>query len=57
VPVTPLDRTLVDVIERDTGERVYRARVTDEVGDDLETRVAKSMARAFKKFPVKERAG
>ena len=47
---------LVDVIERDTGALVYRAQVTDEVGDDLEKGVAKAMDRAFKKFPVKERS-
>ena len=48
---------LVDVIERETGALLYRARVTDEVGDDLEKRVPKVMAKAFKKFPVKERSG
>ena len=44
----------VDVIERDTGALVYRARVTDEVGKDLDKDTAKSIDKAFKKFPVKE---
>jgi hypothetical protein len=44
----------VDVIERDTGALVYRARVTDEVGKDLDKQVTKSIDKAFKKFPVKE---
>jgi hypothetical protein len=62
---TPLDRTfappartlIIDVIESETGALLYRARVTDEVGDDLEKRVPKVIAKAFKKFPVKERSG
>ena len=44
----------VDVIERQTGALVYRAEVTDEVGKDLDKQVAKSIDKAFKKFPVKE---
>jgi hypothetical protein len=44
----------VDVIERDTGALVYRAQVTDEVGKDLNKQVAKSIDKAFKKFPIKE---
>jgi hypothetical protein len=44
----------VDVIERDTGALVYRARVTDEVEKDLDKQVAKAIDKAFKKFPVKE---
>jgi Domain of unknown function (DUF4136) len=44
----------VDVIERNTGALVYRARVTDEVGKDLDKQVMKVMDRAFNKFPVKE---
>jgi len=47
----------VDVIERDTGALVYRARVTDEIGKDLDKQVAKSIDQAFKKFPVKEFKG
>jgi hypothetical protein len=45
----------VDVVERDTGRLVYRAQVLNEIGDNLEKYVAKSVDRAFKKFPVKER--
>jgi hypothetical protein len=44
----------VDVIERQTGALVYRARVTDELGNNLDKEVAKSIDKAFKKFPVKE---
>jgi Domain of unknown function (DUF4136) len=44
----------VDVIERDTGALVYRARVTDELGKNLDKEVAKAVDKAFKKFPVKE---
>ncbi len=44
----------VDVRERDTGALVYRARVTDDVGKDLDKQVTKSIDKAFKKFPVKE---
>src|SRR5262245_41604955 len=44
----------VDVMERDTGRLVFRARVNDEIGSNLEKYVAKSVDRAFKKFPVKE---
>jgi Domain of unknown function (DUF4136) len=44
----------VDVIERQTGALVYRAEVTNEVGKDLDKQVAKSIDKAFKKFPVKE---
>ena len=50
-----LEGTLnVDVIERDTSRLLYRAEVNNEVGDNLEKYVAKSVDRAFKKFPVKE---
>src|SRR5262245_35932459 len=50
-----LDGTLtMDVIERGTGRLVYRAEVNNEIGDNLEKYVAKSVDRAFKKFPVKE---
>ena len=45
---------IVDVIERNTGALVYRARVTDEVDRNLDKQVAKAMDRAFKKFPVRE---
>jgi Domain of unknown function (DUF4136) len=44
----------VDVIDRQTGALVYRALVTDEVGKDLDKQVAKSIDKAFKKFPIKE---
>lgn len=44
----------VDVIDHRTGDLVYRAQVTDEVGKDLDKQVAKSIDKAFKKFPVKE---
>lgn len=47
----------VDVVERDSGELVYRAQVTDEVGKNLEKHMARAMERAFKKFPVRELAG
>jgi hypothetical protein len=45
----------MDVIARDTGRLVYRAQVNDEIGSSLEKYVTKSVDRAFKKFPVKER--
>jgi hypothetical protein len=45
----------VDVVERDTGRLVFRAQVNDEIGSNLEKYVTKSVDRAFKKFPVKER--
>jgi hypothetical protein len=44
----------VDVFDRDTGALVYRAVVTDELGKDLDKQVAKSIEKAFKKFPVRE---
>jgi len=44
----------VDVIERATGSLVYRAQVTEEVGNDLDKQVTKAVDRAFKKFPIKE---
>lgn len=44
----------VDVIEQQTGALVYRARVTDEVGKDLDKQTTRSIDKAFKKFPVKE---
>jgi Domain of unknown function (DUF4136) len=44
----------VDVYERQTGALVYRAIVTGELGRDLDKQVAKSMDKAFQKFPVKE---
>jgi hypothetical protein len=44
----------VDVIDRSTGALVYRAVVTEEVSKDLDKQVAKSIDKAFKKFPVKE---
>jgi Domain of unknown function (DUF4136) len=44
----------VDVIDRQTDALVYRAKVTDEIGKDLDKQVTKSVDKAFKKFPVKE---
>src|SRR5262245_61505442 len=44
----------VDVVERNTDRLVFRAQVNDEIGSDLDKWVAKSVDRAFKKFPVKE---
>jgi hypothetical protein len=44
----------VDIIERQTGELVYRAETTNEVGKDLDKHVAKSIDKAFRKFPVEE---
>ena len=45
---------IVDVIERNTGALVYRARVTDEVGKNLDKQVAKAMDRGGKNCPVRE---
>ena len=45
----------VDVVERETGRLVFRAQVNRDVGSDLGKYVAKSVDRAFKEFPVKER--
>jgi uncharacterized protein DUF4136 len=45
----------MDVVDRDTGRLVYRAQVNDEIGNNLDKYVRKSIDRAFKKFPVKER--
>jgi hypothetical protein len=44
----------IDVIERDSGKLVYRAQVIDEVGKDLNKHIAKTIDRAFEKYPVKE---
>jgi Domain of unknown function (DUF4136) len=44
----------VDVIDRQTGALLYRAQVTDEVGKNLDKQVAKSIDKAFKRFPVRE---
>jgi hypothetical protein len=44
----------IDVVDRETGRLVYRAQVSDEIGGDLDKHVAKSVDKAFKKFPVKE---
>ena len=43
----------IDVIDRNTGELVYRVQVTDEIGKDLDKQVIKTVDKAFKKFPVK----
>ena len=45
----------IDVVDRDTGRLVYRAQVNDEIGGNLDKYIAKSVDKAFKKFPVKER--
>ncbi len=45
----------IDVTERDTGRLVYRAQVNNEIGNNLDKHITKSVDRAFKKFPVKER--
>jgi hypothetical protein len=45
---------LIDVIEKDTGQLVYRAEVADEIGSNLDEYVTKAVDKAFKKFPVKE---
>ena len=45
----------IDVVERDTGRLVYRAKVNEEIGNNLDKYIAKSVDKAFKKFPVKER--
>ena len=34
---------------------MYRAQVNNEIGDNLDKYIAKSVDQAFKKFPVKER--
>ena len=44
----------VDVIDRQADTLVYRARVTEEVGNDMDKQVAKSIEKEFKKFQVKE---
>jgi Domain of unknown function (DUF4136) len=45
----------IDVTERDSGRLVYRAQVNNEIGNNLDKHITKSVDRAFKKFPVKER--
>jgi hypothetical protein len=45
---------LLDVIDRDTGQLVYRAQANDEIGSNLDKYVTKTVDKAFKKFPVKE---
>ena len=47
----------IDIIEGDTGALVYRAQVTDEIGNDLDKHVIKTVHKAFKKYPVKEISG
>ena len=44
----------IDVIEGDTGDLVYRAQVTGEIGSNLDAHVIKTVDKAFKKFPVRE---
>jgi hypothetical protein len=44
----------LDVVDRDTGRLVYRAQVNEPIGNNLDKYIAKSVDRAFKKFPVKE---
>jgi hypothetical protein len=46
----------IDVIERGTGDLVYRAEVTDDVDEDEDDRVEDAMKdahKAFKKFPAR----
>jgi hypothetical protein len=45
---------LIDVIERETGELIYRAQVREEVSRDRDKQVTKVVDKAFKKFPVEE---
>ena len=45
----------IDVVDRETSRLVYRAQVNNEIGDNLDKYIAKSVDKAFKKFPVKER--
>jgi hypothetical protein len=45
---------MIDVVDRATGDLVYRAQVSDEVGKDLDKNVTKAVDKALKKFPVKE---
>jgi hypothetical protein len=45
---------IIDVIERDTGNLVYRAQVTDEIGKDLDKQANKIADKALKKFPIEE---
>jgi hypothetical protein len=44
----------VDVADRRTDALVYRARVTEEIGDNLDKYVRNAIDDAFDKFPVKE---
>jgi Domain of unknown function (DUF4136) len=44
----------IDVIDHDTGGLVYRAQVTDEIGNDLDKQAIKTVDKAFKRFPIKE---
>jgi hypothetical protein len=46
------DSLTVDVIDRRSGELVYRARVVDEVGKNPDKQAVRAMEKAFKKFPV-----
>ena len=43
-----------DVVDKETGRLVYRAQVNDEIGNNLDKYISKSVDKAFKKFPVKE---
>ncbi len=45
---------LIDVIDRDAGQLVYRVEVSDETGSNLDKFVTRTVDKAFKKFPVKE---
>jgi hypothetical protein len=44
----------VDVTDGQTDALVYRARVTEEIGDNPDKYVRKALDKAFDKFPVKE---
>ena len=44
----------IDVIDRGTGELIYRAQAANEIGSNLDKHVTKTVDKALKKFPVKE---
>jgi hypothetical protein len=44
----------IDVVDRESGRLVYRAQVNEQIGNNLDKYIAKSVDKAFKKFPVKE---
>jgi Domain of unknown function (DUF4136) len=46
--------TTLDVIDRRSGALVYRAEVTQELGNNPDKDVTKAVDQGFKKFPVRE---